>query len=414
MLRRARRLWLGLAVALAAAGLVRAASPDPAADPGVTPQRVLVMLRLPPEHLRPNTEYGGSYGDGLAAGARRRIAERLARAHGLSLVDDWPMPLVGVDCFVLAVPAGQSPAVLAASLSADPAVAWSEPMNLYRGQAAATHNDPLYPAQPAAREWRLAELHRLATGRNVRVAVIDSRVESAHPDLVGQVAVSQNFVADRSRAPEQHGTAVAGVIAAKADNGLGIAGVAPGARLMALRACWQSGPTATLCDSLSLAKAMSFAITHSAQVINLSLSGPPDILLGKLVDAAQARRIAVVGAFDRHLPGGGFPASHTGVVAVADEAPGAIPTGVYAAPGRDVPTTVPGGHYALVDGASFAAAHVSGLLALTREHGRVEAGQLSLISLRPGGGAIDACATLARADGGDHSCVHKDSAIVSR
>jgi subtilisin family serine protease len=392
---------------------VRAASPNPAVDPG-TPQRVLVMLRLPPEHLRPNTEYGGSYGDGLASGARRRIAERLARAHGLSLVDDWPMPLVGVDCFVLAVPAGQSPAALAASLSADPAVAWSEPMNLYRGQASATHNDPLYPAQPAAREWRLAELHRLATGRNVRVAVIDSRVESAHPDLIGQVAVSQNFVADRSRAPEQHGTAVAGVIAAKADNGLGIAGVAPGARLMALRACWQSGPTATLCDSLSLAKAMSFAITHSAQVINLSLSGPPDILLGKLVDAAQARRIAVVGAFDRHLPGGGFPASHTGVVAVADEAPGAIPTGVYAAPGHDVPTTVPGGRYALVDGASFAAAHVSGLLALTREHGGVEAGQLTLISLRPGGGAIDACATVARADGGDHPCVHKDSAIVSR
>jgi subtilisin family serine protease len=149
-------------------------------------------------------------------------------------------------------------------------------------------------------------------------------------------------------------------------------------------------------------------------VINLSLSGPPDILLGKLVDAAQARRIAVVGAFDRHLPGGGFPASHTGVVAVADEAPGAIPTGVYAAPGHDVPTTVPGGRYALVDGASFAAAHVSGLLALTREHGRVEAGQLTLISLRPGGGAIDACATVARADGGDHPCVHKDSAIVSR
>jgi hypothetical protein len=413
MLRQARRLWLGLVISLAAAGLARAAAPEPAAGEEAR-QRVLVMLRLPPEHVRPNAEYAGSYGDGMGAGARRRIVARLAHAHGLTLVDDWPMPLVGVDCFVLAVPAGRSPATLAAALSADPAVAWSEPMNLYQGQAAATHNDPLYLAQPAAREWRLAELHKVATGRNVRVAVIDSRVESAHPDLAGQVAVSQNFVTDSSRAPEQHGTAVAGVIAAKADNGIGIAGVAPGARLMALRACWQSSANATLCDSLSLAKALSFAISHSAQVINLSLSGPSDILLGKLVDAAQARHIAVVGAFDRHLPGGGFPASHPGVVAVAEEGPGGTPPGVFAAPGKDVPTTVPGGRWALVDGASFAAAHVSGLLALAREHSRVQGGPLILISLRPGGGPIDACATLARADGGAHACVNKDSAIVSR
>jgi len=392
-----RRVCLGLAAALAAAAFAQAAPRDAAGE--ATQQRVLVMLRLPPEHLRPNTEYGGAYGDGMDSGARRRVAVRLARAHGLTVVDDWPMPLVGVDCFVLAVPAGRSAAALATSLSAEPSVAWSEPMNLYTGQA--THNDPLYLAQPAAREWRLADLHKVATGRNVRVAVIDSRVESNHPDLAGQVAINQNFVADRSSAPEQHGTAVAGIIAAKADNDLGIAGVAPAARLMALRACWQAEASATLCDSLSLAKAMNFAITHSAQVINLSLSGPPDILLGKLVDVAERRRIAVVGAFDRRLPGGGFPASHPGVVAVADETRGETPAGVFAAPGRDVPTTLPGARWGLVDGASFAAAHVSGLLALTQEHGRFQGGRLSLISLRP-------------ADGGAAPCVRRDSAIVSR
>ncbi|HEY1448610.1 MAG TPA: S8 family serine peptidase [Caulobacteraceae bacterium] len=415
-----RKLCLGLVVGLAAAGLARA-TPDPGARATVdSRQQILVMLRLPPSHLRPNTDYGGSYGDGIGSAARRRVAARLARAHGLTVLDNWPMPLVGVDCFVLTVPAGRSPAELAAALSADPAVAWSEPMNLFEAQGGASHNDPLYLTQPAAREWRLADLHRVATGRNVRVAVVDSRVEATHPDLAGQVAVSENFVPDRSTAPEQHGTAVAGIIAAKADNGIGIAGVAPGARLMALRACWQKAgapgkASATVCDSLSLAKALSFAITHSAQVINLSLSGPPDILLGKLVDAAQSRRIAVVGAFDRDLPGGGFPASHVGVVSVAEESSGPLPTGVYAAPGRDVPTTVPGAHWALVSGASFAAAQVSGLIALTREHGRLQPGSLTLVSVRPGGGAIDACATMARVSTiGDRACAHEDTAIVNR
>ncbi len=360
------------------------------------------MLRLPPEHVRPDADYGGSYGDGAGTGARRRIAARLARAYDLKLVDNWPMPLVGVDCFILEVPSDRSPEEVAESLSKEPGVAWSQPLNLYRAQGSATHNDPLFPVQPAAREWRLAQLHRTATGRNIRVAVIDSMVENNHPDLVGQVEISRNFVLDHVAAPEQHGTNVAGVIAARADNGLGIAGVAPRARLLALRACWQqasapSAPPATFCDSLGLARALDFAIAHGAQVINMSLSGPTDPLLGKLLDAARSRRITVVGAFDRDLPGGGFPASHAGVVAVADESWGTPPSGVYSAPGRDVPTTTLGGHWSLVDGSSFAAAHVSGLFALLRERS-AGAGPLTLQAAWRGGGRIDACATLLRSE----------------
>src|SRR5205085_1842712 len=133
---------------------------------------------------------------------------------------------------------------------------------------------------------------------------------------------------------------VAGVIAARADNGVGIVGVAPGARLMALRACWQTAPDAqlTVCDTLSLARALVFAIDHRAQVLNLSLSGPPTPLLGKLIDVAMERGGVVVGAYDEALPAGGFPASHPGVIAVSD---GPAPAGVYLAPGRDVPTTEP-------------------------------------------------------------------------
>lgn len=406
MARSLRALWLALVIGLAAAGLARAVPAAPrAADPGDARQHILVMLRLAPEHLRPNTDYGGGYGDSIGRGARRRMVGQLARNHGLTVVDDWPMPLVGVDCFVLAVPAGRSPEAMAAAVSRDPGVAWSEPMNVYQTQGGApTHNDPLYAAQPAAREWRLAELHQVSTGRNVKVAVVDSRVDRAHPDLAGQVAVSENFVADHTTAVEQHGTNVAGIIAAVADNGIGIAGVAPGARLMALRACWPAPPSpgqpaATICDSLSLAKAISFAIDHDAQIINLSLSGRRDRLLGELLDVARVRRITVVAAFDRTLPGGGFPASHPGVVAVVDETAGPAPPGVYAAPGRDVPTTQPGGRWGLVTGGSFAAAHVSGLFALMRQRRGPRSGPLALLAMRSGGGAIDACESLARALG---------------
>ena len=399
-----RRLALGLAAWLAMAGGVLA---SPAADSagltaGDARHQVLVMLRLPPEHARPGGDYGGSYGDGMGNAARRQIVAHLAQAYGLKLVDGWPMPLLGVDCFVLNVPADQSPAAVSERLSKEPAVAWSEPMNLYRAQGQApTHNDPLFAAQPAAQAWRLAELHQIVTGRGVRVAVIDSKVESGHPDLIGQVQVSRDFVPVHATAAEQHGTGIAGVIAARADNGIGIAGVAPRARLMALRACWQLAPqqgrqAATVCDSLDLAKALDFAIVHNAQVINMSLSGPPDQLLAKLLDAALARRITVVGAFDRDLPGGGFPASHAGVVAVADDAWASPPTGVYVAPGRDVPTTTPGGHWSLVNGSSFAAAHVSGLFALLRERTPGASGSLMLASATLHGGVIDACATVAR------------------
>jgi hypothetical protein len=400
---------LAVAIWLAAAGLAFSGTDEAAY--AEAPHEVLLMLRLGPAHLRPNTDYGGGYGDGADRAARQRTAAKLARRYGLTLVDNWPMPLVGVDCFVLEVPQDQSPADVAARLSREPEVAWSEPMNLYRAQGAqglagratkpaiptATHNDPLYLTQPAAREWRLADLHRIATGRNVKVAVIDSMVEAGHPDLVGQVELSRNFVAGRPAVSERHGTGVAGIIAARADNGIGIAGIAPHARLMALRACWQAPADkagGAVCDSLDLAKALDFAISHDAEVINLSLSGPADILLGKLLDAAQTRHITVVGAFDREAPGGGFPASHAGVVAVTDESWGPAPAGVYSAPGRDVPTTTPGGHWSLVNGSSFAAAHVSGLFALLRERSSAAGGSLKLVSAPAGGGAIDACATL--------------------
>ena len=360
-----------------------------------TGREILVMLRLPAAHLRPNARYGGRYDDRAAQQGRRRVAAQIARDTGLELLDGWPMPLIGVDCYVMRAPEGRSIDEVIGKVSRHPMVAWAQPLHAYHSLAAPAAGDPLLPVQPAATEWHLAQLHAVSTGKGVVVAVIDSKVDTAHPDLAGQFAGSRDFVSSLPAPAEQHGTAIAGVIAAKAGNSQGIAGVAPDVRLLALRACSETrhggaGYVST-CDSLTLAKALEFALEHGAQVINMSLSGPPDALLAALIGVGLERRIPVVAAFDPARPDGGFPASVPGVVPVADESSSSLPQRVYRAPGRDVPTTQPGGRWYLVNGNSFAAAHISGLLALVRQaRGAADAGRLA----RSASGTVDACASV--------------------
>jgi len=294
------------------------------------------------------------------------------------------------------VPAGRSVDEIIAKISQNSNVAWSQPLNTYESLAAqGAPGDPLFAVQPAATEWRLADLHHVATGRGVTVAVIDSRIEVGHPDLAGQFSANRDFVSSQAGPAESHGTGVAGIIGAKSGNGLGISGIAPRAHLMALRACAErrrGDATVSTCDSLSLAKALQYALERGADVINMSLSGPPDPLLSSLISIGLERKIAVVAAFDPRRPEGGFPASIPGVIAVAEESLRSVPARVYRAPGRDVPTTQPGGKWYLVNGSSFAAAHVTGLVALLRE-ARSSASPSTAIARSPAG-PVDACATL--------------------
>jgi hypothetical protein len=372
------------------------AAPADEAQLAAESHEILVMLRMPPPHFRPNARYGGRYDDRAAQQARRRTAASIARANGLELLDGWPMPLIGVDCYIMRVPDGQSIESAIERVSHHPMVAWSQPLNSYETLATPSDRaDPLYAAQPAATEWRLDDLHAVATGRGITVAVIDSKIETSHPDLRGQFVAVRDFLADRPGAAEEHGTGVAGIIGAKSRNGVGIVGVAPGARLMALRACSErkrGGSTASTCDSLTLAKALHFALEQGADVINMSLSGPPDRLLATLVELGLARHISVVAAFDPRRPGGGFPASVNGVISVAEESLPSLPARVYRAPGRDIPTTQPGGRWYLVNGSSFAAAHITGLLALLREQRGTPTSAVALAT--SANGVVDACASL--------------------
>lgn len=404
--------------ALLDTGACRAAgeAPAPARETEASRQ-VLVMLRLPPQHFRPDSAYGGGYSGDAARAARRRLAAELAGSHGLKLVHAWPMPAIGVDCFVMEEAGGGPVERALAALAQDPRVLWAQPVSLYEGMHAAMEaGDPLYRVQPAGRDWQLAALHRASTGRKVAVAVIDSAVDPAHPDLAGQVALHENFVDAAPETPEAHGTAVAGIIAARAGNGVGIAGVAPQARLLALRACWEKPGAPVRCNSFTLGRAINYALMHDAKIINLSLSGPPDRLLQALLDVALARGIAVVAAADPRRADGGFPASHPGVIAVAQAGSAAAPPGSLRAPGADVPTCLPGARWGLVTGSSYAAAHVSGLAALLAElrpaitpaqlrsrMGEEEGapgGAARALALQAGqAGSIGACAVLGRAAG---------------
>ena len=95
------------------------------------------MLRLAPPHFRPNSSYGGDYGDGASRTARRRIALGIAHRNRLELVDGWPMPLVGVDCYVMRVPADITIESAVAQVSKDPSVVWSEQMGAFRADGEA-------------------------------------------------------------------------------------------------------------------------------------------------------------------------------------------------------------------------------------------------------------------------------------
>ncbi len=206
------------------------------------------------------------------------------------------------------------------------------------------------------------------------MAVVDTAVDDEHPDLAHNIVLRRDFVTEGARSQEiaeLHGTAVAGVIASVANNGIGTVGVAPGAWILALRACWETqahGSSGT-CNSFTLAKSLAFVVERRPEVVNLSVAGPPDPLLERLIRAALARGIAVVTAYRESAGAAAFPGSMSGVLAVGgpdspvDE--GATPP--LAAPARDILTTTPGGGFDFVSGSSFAAAHVSGVLALLLE-----------------------------------------------
>lgn len=327
-------------------------------------QHILVMLHLPAPHYRPDFVYSNNYRQDASRSARRHVAEKIAQELQLKLVEDWPMPILNIDCFKMEVAGNYSVLEVIDKLNQDKRVVWAQSVSNFETRSTIDQSDPLTPVQPAQKFWSIQEVHRVTTGKQVLVAVVDSAVETQHTDLRGQVLLQENFVDGKQIVSELHGTNVAGVIAARSGNQVGISGVAPDARLMALRACVQDLRGKTMCNSFSVAKAIHYAITKGAHIINLSFSGPEDRLIRQLIDAAFIKNIKIVAAVDYLSNSGGFPARYPGVFSVADKRIKDILWATLIAPGRDIPTTSTDNSWSFVSGTSFSTAHVSGMLAL--------------------------------------------------
>jgi thermitase len=300
----------------------------------------------------------------------------------------------------LRLPEGIDVQQAASVYSALPWVEYAEPNYIVR--AAITPNDPFYPLRQA---WYYDIINAPAgwdieRGRSaIIVAVLDTGVDLEHPDLKSKIWINAREVPDNgidddgngciddvqgcnfvalppTNDPSDdhgHGTMVAGIVGARSNNGLGVAGTAWGATLLPVKVLDSTG-AGTASD---VAQGIVYAAKSGAQIINLSMARPsPSRALEQAVNEAHDvfGAILVGASGNEGVEGVGYPAAYAGVIAVsafdhADPNSRASfsnwgPEVSVAAPGVDVFSTHLDGGYATGEGTSFATAFVSGLVAL--------------------------------------------------
>lgn len=343
----------------------------------------------------------GAYdgGPGYAAyGSARATIDALAKDYKLEPVMAWPIVPLQVHCAVLEVRDSRTRAQVIEQLSHDKRVKLVQPLQSFRtvgslsksggdiatvpetaasasdskDAAAHAYNANYLDLEHGLREIDALSAQQFSQGEGVRIAVIDTGIDTSHPGLAGAVVTRRDFVEQgwSTFDHDVHGTAVAGVIAANQSGGRGIVGVAPRSRILALKACWQEpsgggrvNDGASTCNSLTLAQALAAAISLHASIINLSLSGPPDPLLTQLVQYSLKHGIIVIGAVPPSGDMHAFPVGIAHVIA-ADYSTAKTTAPVVRAPGHDVLSLTPGGHYDFFSGTSFSTAFVSGVAAL--------------------------------------------------
>jgi len=297
-----------------------------------------------------------------------RFGGRLAKDHNLALKDQWLIESLGVYCLIVSFNGDQNKTIEA--LEKVKGVQWVQPSNDFRLLSASTESVD----ESSGIVTKDGVLNTTITGKGVTIAIIDSAVDSMHLDLAPAVELSEDFVVsgvgfdDSALTGEAHGTAIAGVMVAQQGSKLGIAGVAPQAKLLAYRGCWENSDGQTNCNTLSLARALDAVVRSGADILNLSLSGPKDFLLDRLIDRVIANGTVVVTAFDpARARQPRFPSNRDGVLVVRAEKLDSQFGDFFTAPGARVVAT-PGNGYNFMKGHSVASAYTSGLLALRKQY----------------------------------------------
>lgn len=325
----------------------------------------LVLITLTPEYHALYTELKSVPMSGALPPGYANFLERLDNTYGLKRVANWPLAAIDIFCVVFELPNGDDRESVVAALGLEPDIETAQIVQTFDSQDQ-SYNDPYLSMQHGFHSIQASNSHRWSRGEGVRVAVIDTGMDDTHPDLASSSEGTRNFVdADDARFRlDMHGTAVGGLIAAEADNNTGMVGIAPDAALLALKACWYMDQESkqARCNTLTLAKAINYSIQQEVDIINLSLTGPPDPILERLVLKALEQNIVVVGAKPTHEDEA-FPVSIPGTIVVAMPS---IDSPWLSAPGRQVLSTMPNDQYDFFDGSSFATAHITGLVALMR------------------------------------------------
>lgn len=344
----------------------------------------------------------------------RQNATAVASEFALTQIDHWPIRSLSVYCFVYRIAAHQNRNEVISRLHNDPRVESVQALQKFKTgtESVSSYNDTYAGLQHGLDSLGIRSAHRYSLGKGVRVGVIDSNVDSDHEDLVDRVYKVAVFSDATKRIDELHGTAVVSVIGASANNEVGIVGVAPEASIELSVACWaEADGEGAVCDSFTLAKALDKLLRDPPDVLNLSLAGPHDPLLARLLDTVLEKGVIVVAADPVHDGGENFPAMHEGVIAVKSSGDVALQDSKLLlarsifAPGQQIMVAVPGDAYEFRSGSSLAAAHVSGVIALllarSPEQNRVSVAGLLRESQRSrltDRGSVDACIVLHLAD----------------